>query len=61
MNEPAASIIDSVCGMHLDQDRVEHAISYYDRTYFFCSVGCLAEFQRQPGDYAHPEAQTGDA
>ena len=42
---------DPVCNMAVDEAQGQHALVYRERTYYFCSAGCRAEFQRHPEDY----------
>jgi Cu+-exporting ATPase len=42
---------DPVCKMELDESQVKEPLAYEGRRYFFCSVGCRAEFERHPEDY----------
>jgi YHS domain-containing protein len=37
--------------MQVDESKNNLALTYKDRTYYFCSEGCRAEFQRHPEDY----------
>lgn len=43
---------DPVCEMELDERHKREFLVYEGRSYYFCSVGCRAEFQRHPEDYA---------
>ena len=52
-------LTDVVCEMELDETHVKESLLYNDRTYYFCSVGCRAEFERHPEDYAQT-AQSED-
>ena len=42
---------DAVCKMELDESQVKDSLAYEGRRYYFCSVGCRAEFERHPEDY----------
>ena len=44
--------IDLVCGMKLGEGAVKESFLYEGREYYFCSVGCRAEFERHPEDYS---------
>jgi Cu+-exporting ATPase len=50
---------DAVCKMELDERHVKESLVYEGRSYYFCSVGCRAEFERHPKDYAQA-AQSED-
>ena len=42
---------DAVCKMELDEKHVKECLVYREKNYYFCSVGCRAEFERHPEDY----------
>jgi YHS domain-containing protein len=42
---------DAVCRMELDEGHVKESLVYREKDYYFCSVGCRAEFERHPEDY----------
>ena len=44
---------DPVCNMQLDERHVKKSLDYEGRRYYFCSVGCRAEFERHPEDYTY--------
>jgi Cu+-exporting ATPase len=44
-------VTDPVCKMQVDESKNKLALTYKERTYYFCSEGCRAEFQRHPEDY----------
>jgi Cu+-exporting ATPase len=48
------TVKDTVCGMELDEGHKRASFEYEGRSYYFCSVGCRAEFQRHAEDYAEP-------
>jgi YHS domain-containing protein len=50
MNKRATT--DPVCGMELREQQAKEFLARDGREYYFCSVGCRAEFQRHPEDYA---------
>lgn len=43
---------DAVCKMELDEKHVKESLVYEGRSYYFCSVGCRAEFERHIHEYA---------
>ena len=43
---------DVVCGMKLSKGAAREFLRHDGKEYFFCSVGCRAEFERHPEDYA---------
>jgi xanthine dehydrogenase accessory factor len=42
---------DPVCGMTVDLATAMHAAEHAGRTFYFCSAGCRAEFERDPSKY----------
>ncbi|HKR61509.1 MAG TPA: YHS domain-containing protein [Pyrinomonadaceae bacterium] len=42
---------DQVCGMKLGEGAAKEFLLSDGREYYFCSVGCRAEFERHPEDY----------
>jgi Cu+-exporting ATPase len=47
---------DPVCGMTVDPANAAGSFEYQGETYYFCSKGCLAKFQLDPGSYLTAEA-----
>ena len=47
-------MIDAVCKMQLDERHKIESLIYDGQKYYFCSIGCRAEFERHPEDYAQP-------
>lgn len=43
---------DPVCGMNVDEKKAAATAAYGDRTYYFCSAGCKASFDKAPAKYA---------
>lgn len=54
------SVIDPVCGMSVDPDHAEYRSFQKGDTYYFCSAGCKAAFDRDPGKYVTGQ-KTGSA
>jgi Cu+-exporting ATPase len=42
---------DPVCGMTVDPQKTPHRSSHAGTDYFFCSAGCRAKFEADPGRY----------
>ena len=42
---------DPVCGMNVDEKKAAGTAEYKGNTYYFCSSGCKAKFDKAPGDY----------
>ncbi len=43
---------DVVCGMQIDEKTAAGQSEYAGKTYYFCSPGCKAKFDRDPAKYA---------
>jgi len=51
MNSSEQTVVDPVCKMQLGRGQIRESLVVGGQTYYFCSVGCRAEFQRHPEDY----------
>jgi len=51
---PVAFVTDPVCGMTVDPLTSQHKAVHGDQTYWFCSAGCQAEFEKTPDRYLRP-------
>jgi uncharacterized membrane protein YraQ (UPF0718 family)/YHS domain-containing protein len=49
--EMEQAAIDPVCGMSVDTDHAEYRSFQKGETYYFCSAGCKATFDKDPGKY----------
>ena len=45
-------VTDPVCGMQIDERKAAGTSVYHGRTYYFCSNGCKAAFDKEPEKYA---------
>jgi len=43
---------DPVCGMNVDEAKAAATTVYRSQTYYFCSKGCQAAFEKAPEKYA---------
>lgn len=43
---------DVVCGMQVDPTKAAGTSQFNGKTYYFCSKGCKAKFDANPGQYA---------
>jgi len=43
---------DPVCGMNVDEAKAAATAVYQGKTYYFCSSGCKATFEKAPGKHA---------
>jgi YHS domain-containing protein len=50
--QPAAPVIDPVCGMVVDPGRAQGASEYGDKRFYFCSDACKRRFDASPDEYA---------
>jgi YHS domain-containing protein len=48
---------DPVCGMQVEESKAAGKSDYNGTTYYFCSPGCKASFEKDPQKYA----KTNDA
>ena len=44
--------VDPVCGMTVDEKSAAGKSDYQGKSYYFCSPGCKAEFDKNPSKYA---------
>jgi len=51
MNGGEQTVVDPVCKMQLGREQIRESLVIDGQSYYFCSVGCRAEFQRHPQDY----------
>jgi YHS domain-containing protein len=51
MEVSAAIVADAVCKMELEKRHVKESLVSGGQRYYFCSIGCRAEFERHPEDY----------
>jgi Cu+-exporting ATPase len=47
---------DPVCGMQVDPNAAAATSEYLGETYYFCSLTCKEEFDRNPHAYAYQTA-----
>jgi YHS domain-containing protein len=50
-----AMATDPVCGMDVDTEHAQFTTEHDGQVYYFCSRGCMLEFQDDPGRYLDPE------
>jgi YHS domain-containing protein len=49
--ELANTVKDPVCGMEIDPKTAAGQSEYQGQTYFFCSMGCKKDFDKEPEKY----------
>jgi Cu+-exporting ATPase len=52
----AGRAIDPVCGMTVDPATSKHRFEHRGTTFHFCSAGCRAKFEADPGRFLTPQA-----
>jgi xanthine dehydrogenase accessory factor len=52
----AATALDPICKMMVNTADSRYLTIYQDETYYFCCLGCLAEFEKEPERYASQSA-----
>jgi YHS domain-containing protein len=45
---------DPVCGMNVEIASAQNTTEYHGETYYFCSRGCMLDFQDDPEKYLDP-------
>ena len=43
---------DPICGMNVDESKAASTAVYKGKTYYFCSAGCKAKFEKEPEKHA---------
>ena len=51
--------IDPVCGMTVDP-KTSRKSDYRGTTYYFCSAGCMREFDKNPEKYIHKSEKSDE-
>lgn len=54
-------VTDPVCGMQIDEGKAAGTSVYHGQTYYFCSNGCKAAFDKEPEKYAEHAGHAGHA
>ena len=57
VNSGAPTATDPVCGMQVNATTDALTSEYKGQTYFFCSRGCMLDFQDDPERYVDPSYQ----
>jgi YHS domain-containing protein len=47
--------IDPVCGMEVDKESTPFRLEHDGVTYYFCSRGCMLDFQENPEKFLDPD------
>ena len=43
---------DPVCGMNVEEKKAAATVTHGGKTYYFCSAGCKATFEKAPAKWA---------
>lgn len=52
-----ATVHDVVCGMDIDPTQAAGTSEYQGQTYYFCSLGCKRQFDRDPERYVQASGE----
>src|SRR5258708_39879178 len=52
------TVVDPVCGMHVDPQKARGTAEHQGKTYYFCSAGCTSKFLGDPEKYLAPKPPT---
>src|SRR5260221_496606 len=52
-----ATVLDPVCGMHVDPQTARATAEHQGQTYYFCSEGCARRFSAEPEKFLARPAQ----
>jgi Cu+-exporting ATPase len=56
--EPGTNtVLDPVCGMHVDPQKARGSVEHAGKTYYFCSPRCAERFGAAPENYLKPKPQ----
>ena len=56
-NSGAATVKDPVCGMDVDPETTAFKLEHDGRWFYFCSRGCMLDFQDEPERFMDPSYQ----
>ena len=59
VRKESITVKDPVCGMEVDPKTAAAKVEYKGQTYYFCSPGCLATFEKNPERYAGAQMSGG--
>jgi Cu+-exporting ATPase len=52
--------IDPVCGMEVNMETAPFRLERDGETYYFCSRGCMLDFEDEPEKYLDPNYEPGE-
>ena len=55
-----AIAVDPVCGMQVDTETTPNKLEHEGTTYYFCSRGCMLDFQDEPAKFRDSSYQPTD-
>src|SRR5947209_13859210 len=53
--EKPNTVLDPVCGMHVDPQKARGSADHKEKTYYFCSPRCVERFKAEPEKYLAPK------
>jgi len=53
VRKESITVKDLVCGMDVDEKKAAAKSEYQGQSYYFCSPGCKAAFDKEPVKYAN--------
>lgn len=59
--DTAATVLDPVCGMHVDPTKTPHHFTHEEHDYAFCGARCRERFMQDPTKYLEPKAAEAPA
>ena len=58
-NLQMATAVDPVCGMDVRIDTAQFTLEHAGKTFYFCSRGCMLDFQDDPAKFLDPSYTPG--
>ena len=55
MDEALQTVVDPVCGMTVDPQTTPWRVEHDGQTHYFCSRGCMLDFEDDPQRYLEPD------
>lgn len=57
MNHASNLVTDPVCGMQIDPKKAAATRDHEGKKYYFCSAGCVKQFDTDPHRFAHAASE----
>src|SRR5262245_45669485 len=55
----ANTVLDPVCGMHVEPEKARSSIEHEGKKFYFCSVGCGERFRAEPAKFLTQKSSPG--